>query len=48
MITCDEIINADAESKSYDEEAETLLKNIICDIKSFYFLFAFLLITTDY
>ena len=49
MITCDEIINAEA--KSYDEETKTVTtnfngKNIICKTKTFYILFAFLLITT--
>ena len=41
MITCDEIIEADA--KSYDEEAKTIAKNTIRETKGFYILLAFLL-----
>ena len=37
VITCDEIINA--------EETKTILKNVICETKSFYILLIFLLIT---
>ena len=44
-ITCDEIIDADAEAKSNDEEAKTISKNIICETKAFYILLAFSLIT---
>ena len=46
MIRCDEILDADAEAKSYNEKTKTALKNIICETKSFYILLAFLLITT--
>ena len=44
-ITCDEIIDADAEAKSNDEETKTISKNIICETKAFHILLAFLLIT---
>ena len=43
VITCDEIIEADAQS--YDKETKSFPKNIICEIKNFYILLAFLLIT---
>ena len=43
VVTCDEII--DAEAKLNDKETKTIPKNIICETKSFYTLFAFLLIT---
>ena len=42
---CDEVIHADAEAKSYNEETKTLPKNIISGTKRFYILVAFLLIT---
>ena len=45
MITCDEIIDEVAEAKSYDQEAKTFPKNIICETKSFYILLTFLLMT---
>ena len=45
VITCDKIIDADVEAKSYDKETKTIPKNIICKTKSFYILLAFLLIT---
>ena len=45
MITCDEIIEADAEAKWNDEETKNILTNVICESKSFYFLLAFSLIT---
>ena len=56
MITCNEIIDADVETKSNDqaksnkEETETITtnineKNITCKIQNFYILLAFLLIT---
>ena len=44
MNNCDEIIDANAEAKSYDEETKTILKDIICETKCFYILLAFLLI----
>ena len=44
-ITCDEIIDADAEAKSNDEETKIISKNIICETKAFHILLAFLLIT---
>ena len=44
VITCDEII--DAEAKSNNEQTNTIPKNKICETKSFYILLAFLLITT--
>ena len=45
VITCDEII--DAEAKSYDEETKTVRTNysIACKTQNFYILLAFLLIT---
>ena len=48
MITCDEII--DAEAKSYDKETKTVTtsfneKNAICKTKNFYILLVLLLIT---
>ena len=48
VITCDEIINAEA--KSYDEKTKTVTtnvneENIICETKKLYILLAFLLIT---
>ena len=43
VIACDEIIDADAKAKSDDKETKTILKNIICETKSFYILLAFLL-----
>ena len=46
MITCDEIIEADA--KSYDEEAKTIAKNTIRETKGFYILLAFLLTEFHY
>ena len=45
VITCEEIIDAYAEAKSYDEETKTIMKNIISERKSFYILLTFLLIT---
>ena len=39
----DEVIHADAEAKSHNEETKTLLKNIISETKSLYILLAFLL-----
>ena len=44
LITHDEMIDANAEAKSYDEETKTIPKNIIYQTKSFYILLAFLLI----
>ena len=41
----DEIIDADTETKSYDEETKTIPKNIVCETKSCYILLAVLLIT---
>ena len=43
VIAFDEIIDADAKAKSDDKETKTILKNIICETKSFYILLAFLL-----
>ena len=43
MITCDEIIDKVAEAKSYDQEAKTFPKNIICETKSFYILLTLLI-----
>ena len=43
VITCDEFV--DAEAKSYNEETNFNEKNIICELKSFYILLTFLLIT---
>ena len=34
VIKCDEIIDADAQSKPYEEETTTIPKNIICETKS--------------
>ena len=56
MIMCDEIKDADAEPKKYDEaksnneETKTVRtnfneKNVACKTQNFYILFAFLLIT---
>ena len=49
MITCDEIIDADAEPKSYNEEQklfqQVLMKKVASKIINFYILLAFLLIT---
>ena len=42
VITCDEIINAEA--KSYNEKTKTIPRNIICETKSFCILIAFLLV----
>ena len=44
-ITCDEIIDAETEPKSYNEETNTIPKSIICETKCFYILLAFLSIT---
>ena len=41
----DEVIHADAEAKSHNEETKTLLKNIISETKSLYILLVFLLVT---
>ena len=35
VVTCDEIIDADAEAKSYDKETKTIPKNVISETKSF-------------
>ena len=43
VIKCDEIIGAGA--KLNDKETKPVLKNIICEIQSFYILLAFVLIT---
>ena len=45
VIMRDEIIDADTETKSYDEETKTIPKNIVCETKSCYILLAVLLIT---
>ena len=37
VIVCDEIIDADAETKSYDEETKTIPKNIIFGANFLYF-----------
>ena len=47
---CDEIIDADAEAKLYNEEKETILTNfnekkVTCKTQNVYILLAFLLIT---
>ena len=42
---CDEVIHADGEAKSYNEETKTLLKNIISETKRLYILLVFLLVT---
>ena len=52
MITCDEVIDADAKAKSYDKETKTIptnfdKKHIVCETKSDYFLLAFLSITNS-
>ena len=47
VVTCDEIIDANAEAKSCDKETKTIPKNIVCEKKKrCYILFAFLLMTT--
>ena len=45
VITCDEILDADAEAKSKDEETKTIPKNIIRKTKILFILLAVLLIT---
>ena len=45
VITCDEIIDADMETKSHEEETKTNTKNITCKTKNFYSLVACLLTT---
>ena len=48
-ITCDEIIDVDAEAKSNDKETKTNLndKRATCKTQSFYILLEFLLITIE-
>ena len=41
VITWDEITDTDTEARSYDGETETILKNIICETKSFIFYLPF-------
>ena len=35
VMTCDKIIDTDAEANLYDEETITIAKNMICETKSF-------------
>ena len=41
VITCNEIIDTGPEAKSDNEETKAILKNIICETKSFYILLVF-------